>query len=83
MLLLALQEVSQTLEVASSNIRVNSIHPSPVNTRMMRSLEAGFAPDNAEGAKEQLSWDSSWKIRRIRGYFKICFISSKLIKVPP
>jgi len=43
------------LEVASSNIRVNSIHPSPVNTRMMRSLEAGFAPDNAEGAKEQFA----------------------------
>lgn len=30
------------LEVASSNIRVNSIHPSPVNTRMMRSLEEGM-----------------------------------------
>lgn len=30
------------LEVANSNIRVNSIHPSPVNTRMMRSLEEGL-----------------------------------------
>ncbi|RUL47429.1 SDR family NAD(P)-dependent oxidoreductase [Lysinibacillus antri] len=30
------------LEVTSSNIRVNSIHPSPVNTRMMRSLEEGM-----------------------------------------
>ncbi len=43
------------LEVAKDNIRVNSVHPSPVNTRMMRSLEAGFAPDNAEGAKEQFA----------------------------
>ena len=43
------------LEAASSNIRVNSIHPSPVNTRMMRSLEAGFAPGNAEAAKEQFA----------------------------
>ncbi|MEL3962202.1 glucose 1-dehydrogenase [Lysinibacillus endophyticus] len=30
------------LEVANSNIRVNSIHPSPVNTRMMRSIEEGL-----------------------------------------
>lgn len=43
------------LEVAKSNIRVNSIHPSPVNTRMMRSLEAGFNPDNAEGAQAQFA----------------------------
>jgi 3alpha(or 20beta)-hydroxysteroid dehydrogenase len=43
------------LEAAPFNVRVNSIHPSPVNTRMMRSLEAGFAPDNAEGAQEQFA----------------------------
>ncbi|PLR73535.1 SDR family NAD(P)-dependent oxidoreductase [Bacillus sp. UMB0728] len=43
------------LEAAPFNIRVNSIHPSPVHTRMMRSLEAGFAPDNAEGAQEQFA----------------------------
>ena len=30
------------VEVASENVRVNSIHPSPVNTRMMRSLEEGM-----------------------------------------
>ncbi len=40
------------LEAAKANVRVNSIHPSPVNTRMMRSLEKGFNPENAEEAKE-------------------------------
>ncbi|OLS38501.1 SDR family NAD(P)-dependent oxidoreductase [Bacillus sp. MRMR6] len=42
------------LEAASGNVRVNSIHPSPVNTRMMRSLEAGFNPDDAQSAKNKL-----------------------------
>ncbi|SDO33692.1 SDR family NAD(P)-dependent oxidoreductase [Alkalicoccus daliensis] len=41
------------LEIADSNVRVNSIHPSPVNTRMMRSLEKGFNPEDAEGVKTQ------------------------------
>ncbi len=44
---------SAALEVAGSNVRVNSIHPSPVNTRMMRSLEKGFNPEDAEQAKEE------------------------------
>jgi NAD(P)-dependent dehydrogenase (short-subunit alcohol dehydrogenase family) len=42
------------LEAARHNVRVNSVHPSPVNTRMIRSLEAGFAPGDAEGAKAAL-----------------------------
>ena len=42
------------LEAAKYDVRVNSIHPSPVNTRMMRSLEAGFGPDDAEAAKTEL-----------------------------
>lgn len=41
------------LEGAEDNIRVNTIHPSPVDNRMMRSLEEGFAPGAAEQAKEQ------------------------------
>jgi len=40
------------LEGAEHNIRVNSIHPSPVDNRMMRSLEEGFAPGEAEEAKK-------------------------------
>jgi 3alpha(or 20beta)-hydroxysteroid dehydrogenase len=42
------------LEAAAHNVRVNSVHPSPVNKRMMRSLEAGFDPKDAEAAKAQL-----------------------------
>jgi 3alpha(or 20beta)-hydroxysteroid dehydrogenase len=43
------------IEAAGANVRVNSIHPSPVNTRMMRSLEAGFNPENADAARKSLS----------------------------
>lgn len=41
------------LEGAPHNIRVNTIHPSPVDNRMMRSLEEGFAPGAAEDAKKE------------------------------
>ncbi|HAB26888.1 MAG: oxidoreductase [Xanthomarina sp.] len=40
------------LEVAPRNIRVNTINPSPVDNRMMRSLEAGYNPDDAAGMKK-------------------------------
>ncbi|MCY0148556.1 SDR family oxidoreductase [Hoeflea sp. G2-23] len=42
------------IEVASSNVRVNSVHPSPVNTRMMRSLEDGFNPGHGDDVKQAL-----------------------------
>ena len=43
------------IEVARHNVRVNSVHPSPVNTRMMRSLEEGFNPGHGDEVKQQLA----------------------------
>lgn len=40
------------LEGAPDKIRVNTIHPSPVDNRMMRSLEEQFAPGAAAAVKE-------------------------------
>ena len=39
------------IEVANTNVRVNSIHPSPVNTRMMLSLEEGLNVEQETLAK--------------------------------
>jgi len=39
-------------EVAPNKIRVNTINPSPVDNRMMRSLEEGFAPGQGDAAKK-------------------------------
>lgn len=39
-------------EMAPRKIRVNTINPSPVDNRMMRSLEEGFAPGAGEAAKQ-------------------------------
>lgn len=50
------------IEAAPYNVRVNSIHPSPVNTRMMRSLEEGFNPGKAQEAKQ--SFEQSIPLRR-------------------
>lgn len=44
---------SAALELAGHKIRVNTIHPSPVDNRMMRSLEEGFGGEDTEKAKEQ------------------------------
>lgn len=43
---------SAALEGAPHKIRVNTINPSPVDNRMMRSLEEGFAPGEANAAKD-------------------------------
>jgi len=43
------------LEMAPMNIRVNTVNPAPVNTRMMRSLEEGFQPDDPGQVKEMMS----------------------------
>lgn len=40
------------LESVVRNIRVNTIHPGPVNTRMMRSIEKEISPDNAQKVKK-------------------------------
>jgi NAD(P)-dependent dehydrogenase (short-subunit alcohol dehydrogenase family) len=42
------------LECAPMNIRVNTVNPSPVETRMMRSLEEGFAPGSGEEVHQNL-----------------------------
>lgn len=41
------------LEGAEMGIRVNSIHPAPIDNRMMRSLEEGFAPGAGSEVKKQ------------------------------
>ena len=43
------------LEMAAKKIRVNTVNPAPVDTRMMRSLEEGFQPDDPGQAKEMMS----------------------------
>lgn len=42
------------IEATGHNVRVNFVQLSPVNARMMRSLEAGLDPDNAETAKARI-----------------------------
>lgn len=43
------------LEGAPLGIRVNTVNPAPIETRMMRSLEEGFAPGAAEQAKQRIA----------------------------
>lgn len=41
------------IEAAPMNIRVNSVHPAPVNNRMMRSIEEGASSGHGEDVKKQ------------------------------
>lgn len=47
---------SAAIEGAAQNIRVNTVNPAPIETRMMRAIETGFVPgkpDAAKGAMEK------------------------------
>ncbi len=46
---------SAAKEFAGAGIRVNTVNPSPVETRMMRSLEEGMNPSNRDAAKERIA----------------------------
>ncbi len=46
---------SAAKEFASVGIRVNTVNPSPVETRMMRSLEDGMMPNDREAAKQRIT----------------------------
>lgn len=46
---------STALDGAPHNIRVNTVNPSPVETRMMRSLEAGINPEDAQAAHQMIA----------------------------
>lgn len=43
---------SAALEFADRNIRVNSVHPGPVNNRMMRSIEEQMSPQDPDEAQK-------------------------------
>ena len=49
------------LEFASRKIRVNTIHPGPINTRMMRSIEEDISPGNAVEVKKEFEADIPFK----------------------
>jgi len=46
---------SAALDGAGDNIRVNTVNPSPIETRMMRSLEAGINPEDTKAVHDQIS----------------------------
>lgn len=46
---------SAAREAAAANIRVNTVNPSPVETRMMRSIEAGISPDDPEAIRTTMA----------------------------
>ncbi|MFB6456516.1 SDR family NAD(P)-dependent oxidoreductase [Chitinophaga sp. Hz27] len=43
------------LEAAARKIRVNTVHPSPVNNRMMRSIEEGYEPGKGDAVQKEFA----------------------------
>jgi NAD(P)-dependent dehydrogenase (short-subunit alcohol dehydrogenase family) len=46
---------SAVLEAGASGVRINTIHPSPIETRMMRAIESGRAPGAEDAAKQMIT----------------------------
>lgn len=46
---------SAAMELATDKIRVNAVCPSPIETRMMRSLERGMNPDDPEAVHQMIA----------------------------
>jgi len=46
---------SAAKEFAAEGIRVNTVNPSPVQTRMMRSIEEGIRPDDPKAAQQSMA----------------------------
>ena len=53
---------SASLEYASIGIRINTINPAPIATRMIASLEEGFSPGSTKNIKERM--EKSVPLRR-------------------
>ena len=49
------------IEFAKRGIRVNTIHPGPVNNRMMRSIEASISPESPEDVQKEFEADILFK----------------------
>lgn len=49
------------IEFANRGIRVNTIHPGPVNNRMMRSIEESISPGHAKDVQKEFETDILFK----------------------